>query len=742
MSFQLKAQYDQLFQGAYASLSHRWMAVDFFARVLFAQDTITPQYYPGSGETLLDIPGLPEGESYEGINSIAGHAVVWKGSTIKWCSDGDFTSWIPVASTITFGISKTRFGFVQPEVGETSETIDLLSDISLFTGQFVRVDSNINNPEQYRTNYYTVDEFISGSLILGETIASDIITVLPSATEDIFLVQDVTAAEYSYLEIDSEPTDLFVDRVYTSTILPMTLASFSVPAVGASGISVNVTSGDTSQLLIGDYLSIGLVDGTGQHIFQIQSLASSSVFLINTGLGTDTYSVGATVPSGNKAVAQPALRVTNQGTNTYSVNVSLPVRVLHRVSLIPLDLTGSAPVGSIVDADSYIETINTNDAGEIINVGENINGDVLGIVSLGDYGYILKNNSIQSMQYTGTPGAAFYFRPEILGEGPIGRYAWGRIHSRGIFIIGKKDMFEYYGGNDIRPVGEMHKNDFYKELDWSRVDEIIVHHNEKQQEVWVVYPSNENLDLKILIYNYEFKTVTIDTYDNELGHITAVGKLDWEISPAWFDVAEGVQWQYGGISALIIGDTFVVGGTVGAVDPEAFAEQTWEEVSEQDDRRRTLMAIESDTPNPEYGEIATSVNRVLYHGRAYSRASSNDLVPEGYTSLWETPDFDMEDSARFKQLDTIPISFSTHNRGNLDRPLFLYVQAGARDAADADIRWTDPVKIMVSGNANFSSKVNLRKTGRYLRLRFYSEDPEVYWEISGYKLIGRLSGTH
>lgn len=97
--------------------------MDFFDKALFNQDTITPQYWPGSG-ALLEVPGLPPGRFFTGITAFYGHALLWDDTSIKWSAQNNFTNWIPVGATIfsavvTVADDGMGNGFTQPAAGAT-----------------------------------------------------------------------------------------------------------------------------------------------------------------------------------------------------------------------------------------------------------------------------------------------------------------------------------------------------------------------------------------------------------------------------------------------------------------------------------------------------------------------------------------------------------------------------------------------------------------------------------------------
>ena len=149
----------------------------------------------------------------------------------------------------------------------------------------------------------------------------------------------------------------------------------------------------------------------------------------------------------------------------------------------------------------------------------------------------------------------------------------------------------------------------------------------------------------------------------------------------------------------------------------------------------TADEIEDDSTREDAG-----VPRLLAHDRGFSRSSQDNCTLFGYTCTAETKDFDFGDDLRFKYIDTVLLNIEIESM--LDRPKRMFVQLGARDNLDSDIRWTDPAPVEVSGNGMRVTKANARAAGRFIRVRFFSEDPGVSWRIAGFRLIGRPGGLY
>jgi hypothetical protein len=390
-----------------------------------------------------------------------------------------------------------------------------------------------------------------------------------------------------------------------------------------------------------------------------------------------------------------------------------------QIQLQALDLTGQSPAGTPIAAGTVIATVDANEAGEAVNAGASINGDIYGIAELSEYGIILKRRSLQTIQYVGRESGVFYTRPEFTEVGPIARHAWAKIdgeHGQSIVFVGDSEVYRYGGGQNLTAICQRWTDQLFEELDRSRADDIVVYHNQNDTQIWIVYPSLKTSSLRVMIYNYEDDSVVIDEYEDSLGGITAIGQVLWEVAPTWSSLPDDHYWEE---------DT-----------------KRWYEYVEDGLRRHTIIAVGADTPAiPGQGEVSEEgVPRLLLHGRRFSRAAKDNCTPAAYVCMAETQDYDFGDASRWKYADTLVMQIEVRNKA-LDRPMNLYVQLGARENLDSDIRWSSPARVDVSGNGNHRTKVNIRASGRFLRIRFFSQDTNVHWRISGFSLVARAGGT-
>lgn len=716
MPSQFLAELEEIYTGAQAGPTNRWSACNFFDKVIFATGSVSPQYWPGGGDA-RPLPGLPSGIGYDGVEAIAGHIVLWKDETIKWGDLNDFTNFIPVGETAVSLRATTVNAFTQPAADHvTPDWIHLDEDLQSFVeGQFVRVDLNSDDPTAAKYSFYEVDSVASAG-VTGTTTAFKQAVAADAEEVNIYLNAAAEFVQGSRLNVNGRTTLMEVaeDSRALTGFFTSTEQSESAPAIGGT-FKIKIAE-NPSSLKVGDVVSVGRIPVVGLDLYEVVTVAFS-LELRRLGIGTDKQATGYKFAEGTYLTFQPFVKI-NNGNRPVNIPASADLSCQMAIKLKGLGLTGELPEGDIIPAGAEIQSLDRNEAGEVINAGSDINGPVFAVVSLGEYGIILKERSLQSMQYTGIDSGTFFIRSEILGEGLISRHAWTRTGDKQIAFFGHKHIYIYSGGQTLSPIALQHSKEVFKELDRSRSSEIVLYHNEQQQELWVYYPTLSNEKLKVLVWNYRFNTVVQDTYSpDDFTGITALGGIDVEIAPTWRELSDTLTWET--------------------------ETRRWRELVEDGEQRYTLIAVGGAEADPALGELDSEdgVPRLLLHGRKFSRAAGDNCDEEGYFAFGETQDFDFNDGAAFKYLDGIQIDVEIADT-DLARPMFLNVQIGARNNLDSAVRWSSPSKVEVSGNGTIVTKVNLRAAGRFLRVRFFSENAGDVWRVAGFRLLGRKGGTY
>ena len=702
---------------------NRWSFVDFFDKVLIAQATVAPHFWPGAGMA-RPVPGLPDDSAWDGVEVIGGHPVLWRGNELLVGATNDYTTWIPVGTTASTARAPILDAFVQPDVGSTTDWIRLDDpDDTFVVGQFARIDLDSADPEIATFNFYTVEAATDqqGS----ETSHADW-SVSYSPGETGYLVTELFSefASEGFLAIDGRVTELnILGRSSGVSFASAIMADAPVPTVGQT---TSIVLEDTPTLEVGDVVSISTVSGAMyRDMYEVTAITGVQILVKRLALGTDQKTSGVFTAASpvTYVVKAPWIKVENLGETTVIVPAGASIGGTFAVKLKNLGYTGSVPPGTMIPSGSILDSVVANSAAYLVNAGSEINGDIYAVTALGEYGYILKERSIQSLQVIDAPGVPFAIRLEVPGLGPIAKNAWCPLYVeqtvQGLFFVGKDDLFMYAGGQVVQPVGRVHSQQFFQELDRARADEIVCRQFPNLRQVWVVYPQLKSVTKRVLIYNTEDNSIVLDDYSEMLGGLSGLGQVDWEIAPTWNDLTSSQIWSTETLR--------------------------WFEYSEEGEQQRTLVGVKGDLPNIELGEDPTArIPRILLHGRVYYRLSAADCLPPGqggYRCIAETHDYDFGAEANFKYTDGVELAIDT---GGVDPgvPSRLWAQLGGRSNLDDELRWTDAVPISTRGGRNLVTKVALRMSGRYIRLRLYSDDPGAKWRVSRWTILARLGGTY
>ena len=717
---QFAAHYRSILDGADTSATNRWVAAEFLDRVLFATPSVVPQYWAG-GDKARQVPGLPDSNGYDGVEVFDGHVVLWKGDVVKWSDRNDFAQWIPTNLTASYGRATTEDSFIMPPVGSATSHLRLTGLAGEFVeGQFVRV---VTAGDDLNNCFYDYFKVITPSLETKQNAISIPSTqsVAPGAKAKIFLTRYNTYVDWttgSILQVDSTRTTLQVVGKSRN-------ASGGLPLYGPNNIgSGPITGAGTSvsfyfsspptEFRVGDVISVGQVNEPGQDLYLLTIVGSIT-------RGTRITSSGSTLasfPNGYFATFQDYVEVENIGTKPVSIRPNAPVAVISSLVVEPLGWTGGTQVGETIPVGAAVESVDANESGEVVNVGASVNGNIYGVVTLGEFAYILKKNSIQSIQSVGLQNGTFFIRPEILTEGPIGKYSYCRSGDREICFWGNKGLYMYGGGQNLRPIALQHYLAARDEMDRGRVDEIVAYHNRRDSEVWFAYPVLTG-ETKVLVYNYLEDSIVSDKYPADLNGITALGKVDWELAPTW--------------ESLPLSETY------------QGAAKRWYEYVDVPERDYTVIGIGGDAGNQSSGEAEnTIVPRLLLHGRVFSRSSRDDCAPDAVETLAETPDFDFGDAEAWKYVSTIYVFLV--EQSDVPAGATMQVQIGAKNNLNSPVRWSPPRDLLVTRAdtmlAALPTDVCATMSGRFIRLRFSSKMPGCNWAISSYHIIARMGGVY
>jgi hypothetical protein len=739
-----------------ADLDRRLASIVFFDKVLFTHETIKPQYWDGeidatNEERTYDIPGILGEASFDGVAVFYNHVMLWKGTRLIWSDVADFSLWFPLSRTITSLTLTTTNSFTQVSAGGvvTENIFTDVAPLGLVKGTPMR-NVDLPNSTYWLVDYvspfsgqsYKQENFDAGSPV--QTIG-----ILPAdnkrrlyiaqgeilpALEDsvVHPLSDTGGTDHLKIVDQSPNVSYLLFASYADAALPapqnaqLDLTLVTWPANTLQ--SVKLPSAALKQMSVGDIVSIDITVSTGRELFEVE--------FIDYGNGQVDLRRGAPDPvTGVNEISGRAPWDQSIGSGTDSIVITLQRWIeVENVSGIPVTVpkgdslveqyyiklqavgsTGEAEVGEVFPTGTELLTVDANESGEIQNVDPQVAGEIYNFVQIGEMGYILKERSIQSVQYVGLSQGVFYIRAEITEDGLLGRNAFTKLNDDSIAMLGNRDLYIYKGGRDQVPVAREYTIQLFKELDYDARHEVSMHHDELSREIWIVYPTiiDGVRKKKVFIYNYEDRSCTLDDYSSNEVALTAM---------AYAKPFQLVTWND------LVGD---------------WTQQTvsWRDLNSLGiDKRLLIGAFQADNSG---GKIPNGCELLERETDLYFLAT-NTLTRFGttYTAEFEIADIDFRESRRFKYLDEIYFTFDFEEFVPKERPLVMQVSAGARSQSDGSFIWTPYQRLEVSGDGSVVTKCNLRAGGRYLRLRIKSDEPSVFWQIAQIELFARMGGYY
>lgn len=453
-----------------------------------------------------------------------------------------------------------------------------------------------------------------------------------------------------------------------------------------------------------DVLTWSDVNGFASWI-PVATTISSKTFTINTftqpaasASANCTISTGGSGASGithfgtGDLTAGQFVRIWSGTNYSYYSVAATPAADATTVSLTRIDTTGAHATATNLAGASLV-TVDANEAGTAQNVGANINGPIFAVVPMGDSAFIFKERSIQSLQYVGQQSGTFFAHTENDAEGLIGRNAYVKLGNGRIIFLGQRELYDYRGGATPQPVCVQYTRQLFAELDRAHLDKIHMLHREDRNEVHLFYPATSDAQQKVLVWNYVENTCSLDYFAYTLGGVCASGAIIFSTDPTWETVPGDRRWT----DDVLNWNQYVASGS----------------------QTTYMVATENEMAgSPTFG--------LLVHGYGYNRLGA------AYTALAETMDFDCGDDSLFKYIDAVTVQLS-------DLSGTLNIQVGTRPDQDSDITWSAIYPVSTASNP---TKINPGGSGRYVRLRFYSDTADAQWAVSAFNIFARLGGPY
>ncbi len=774
-----------------ARTGRRFVACNFLSKVAIAHPDIAPITWDAMSAATVAIPGLPRTATYRGVNAFQGHLCLWQGQIFKWSDQNDLTTWIPVATVPATFVFLLRDAYTLGTYGIESDYLYVNRDpAGLGVGQYLRIDG---------APLYTFFQVGKVLPTIGQTgVASGFSqSIAAGDTKDLFLQAAVPFVATERLYFAGLPTaylEVVRDATSPATVGLVLSTTFVQPAVNFT-VTASFTS-SPALLAPGSYVSVGGAAQPGSDVYRVESVDLTSNQAVLKRMGVGSSGAGSHL-AGEFVVAQPFVTVKNISAINAVSGFAEVVAEAFAFTVIPVDLTGNAAVGDVFAAGSQVLTVAPNGAGEVINAGALVNGPILHFDTLGEMGYLFKQRSIQSVQYTGVGNGTFFIRPEVTDEGLVGDYAFVKVGNDEMYFWGNRGIYRFLGGSNLQPIAPQHYKQLKAELDITRADQIIGYHNEQDFEIWFVYPqkaiSPELGGLRVFIWNYAENSCTIDDYPSSFQALSAIGRVSWNQDLTWartlgtwlapHSFSRTTTWAE---MAADNDQTFTVlaqaqnapPGTI-TMTPQAARELYYSAhpggsppVADPGDGLAFLVALNSywganggwpalqtirDVGDPYLADarILAAFNYTAGVGlNSYWLGSAPSVNPglavydNGESSrngdpvlcAYESTDHDGGDPLAWKYADTQWFSLQVKSRLSIAMPILVYL--GTKANYDDDIVWSAPITLMVQGNKNYVTKTNVKASGRYFRIRLRAVTPGLLFRVSQVRILGRLGATY
>jgi hypothetical protein len=131
--------------------------------------------------------------------------------------------------------------------------------------------------------------------------------------------------------------------------------------------------------------------------------------------------------------------------------------------------------------------------------------------------------------------------------------------------------------------------------------------------------------------------------------------------------------------------------------------------------------------------VGNSAGKILQLDSGFNTPSGGTSV--AITGTIETGDMDLKLPDTMKRISDILVELAAQ-----DEVSELMIQVGLRNRIADEIEWSDPVPFTI-GVSDFCDFCDFRREGKYVRLRFYSDQLNSPWKMIGYTVKYELGGT-
>jgi len=349
----------------------------------------------------------------------------------------------------------------------------------------------------------------------------------------------------------------------------------------------------------------------------------------------------------------------------------------------------TAPLGDV--PQSWVSTDPASQAG--YNILPDTQGQVVDGKALGDTFFIYKNDAVWAMQFIGG-NFVFSFRKVFSDAGILAKDCVAEYDNKH-FVIGVDDIYVHDGTTKKSVISNKMHDFFYNDINTEHVSKVRCVANNSRKEMIIYYSNSSSQDgiaNTAITWNWESDSWSKRDIGN-ISHITTgLVALDGTDTRQWSSSGSAVTWE----------------GNTGVWDSQTYN-----------------PAVESLVYVTQGANAISSNFNLGNTGVEIKPVSGGGGYP--YESFVEREGIDFGDDKGYKYVHAI----YPHMIG--EGTIKIYV--GTEEFQGGGISWSEPQEFIVGQDY----KVNFRKSGRYIAVRFESEGGSL-WGLTGYSMEYSFEG--
>lgn len=348
----------------------------------------------------------------------------------------------------------------------------------------------------------------------------------------------------------------------------------------------------------------------------------------------------------------------------------------------------TAPLGDVPQSWTAVDA--SSQAG--YNILPDTQGQVLEGKALSDTFFIYKNDAVWAMQFIGG-NFVFSFRKVFSDAGILAKDCVAEYDNKH-FVIGVDDIYVHDGTTKKSVISNKMHDFFYNDINTEHVSKVRCVANNARKEMIIYYPNSNSEDgvaNTAIAWNWEADSWSKRDIGN-ISHITTgIVALDGTDTRQWGADTGTATWE----------------GSTGVWDSQTYnpAVDSLVYISQGDDAASSYFNLGN-----------TGVNMLL-----------DDQAHSAYRSFVEREGIDFGDDKGYKYIHAI----YPHMIG--EGTVNIYV--GTEEFQGGGISWSAPQEFVVGQDY----KVNFRKSGRYIAVRFEGEGGTL-WGLTGYSMEYSFEG--